>query len=93
MVAVLIESEKRGIDPDATLTEIREQIVPAVKSLPGFVSGTWLTANGYGRAVSLTLWETEPDSRALRERFGGGSNSMMTDSVVRAEVREIAATA
>jgi hypothetical protein len=92
MVAILIETDESGVDPGANLTEIREQVVPAFKGFPGFVSGTWLTGSGFGRAVSLTLWENEPDSQALRERFGAGPNSL-GGSVVRFEVREIAATA
>jgi hypothetical protein len=93
MVAVLIEIDVRGVDCDATLTEIREESVPAIKSLPGFESGTWLTGNGFGKALSLTLWDTEPHASAMVDRFGVGSNRLMSGSVVRFEVREVAATA
>jgi heme-degrading monooxygenase HmoA len=93
MVGVLIEIDIRGVGGDAALTELREQIVPAFKSLPGFESGTWLTANGGGKVLSLTLWDTEAHAQELIHQFGFGSNRFMSASVVRYEVHEVAATA
>jgi hypothetical protein len=93
MVAVLIEVDVRGVEPNAGLTALREQIVPGIKSLPGFQSGTWLTGNGAGKGLSLTLWDTETHAQAMVDRFGIGSNPAMSASVVRCEVREVAAAA
>jgi hypothetical protein len=93
MVAVLIEIDVRGVDRDATLTELREQSVPEIKSLPGFESGTWLMGGGFGKVVSLTLWDNQAHASALVDRFGVGSNRLIGGSVVRFEVHEVAATA
>jgi heme-degrading monooxygenase HmoA len=93
MVAVLVEADLRGVEPDAALTELREQIVPAFKSLPGFESGTWLRANGGEKSLSLTLWDTETHAQAMIHQFGMGSNHFMSAAIVRAEVHEVAATA
>jgi hypothetical protein len=94
MVGVLIEIDLRGVERDAALTELREQVVPVFKSLPGFESGTWLTGNGTGKGVSLTLWDTEPHAQAMMHQFGFGSNRYpLSASVVRADVHEVAATA
>ena len=41
MRAVLIEVNVSGVDRDAGLRGIREQLVPAISQMPGFRSGTW----------------------------------------------------
>ena len=93
MYAVLIEVEVSGVDRDQGLTALREQIVPAIKAMPGFQSGTWLTGNEDGKGLSLTLWETEANGEVMADRFGIGSNPAMSAMVARCEVREVAATA
>lgn len=40
MYAVLIEVDVSGVPREAGLRALREQIVPSVKQLPGFQSGT-----------------------------------------------------
>jgi hypothetical protein len=55
MYAVLIEVDVGGVDPEAGLRGLREQIVPAIRDLPGFQSGTWLPDDAEGRGLSLTL--------------------------------------
>jgi hypothetical protein len=93
MYAVLIEVDVGGVDRDVGLGALRDHIVPAIAQLPGFRSGTWLTGNDEGRGLSLTVWETEQDARAMADRFGPGSSPAASASVVRCEVREVAATA
>jgi hypothetical protein len=67
--------------------------VPAIKAMPGFQSGTWLTGGLDGKGLSLSVWDTEDNARAMEERFGPGSSPTASASVVRSEVREVAATA
>jgi hypothetical protein len=93
MVAVLIEVDVREVERDPGLTALRERIVPVIKSLPGFQSGTWLTGNEDGKGLSLTLWDSEAKAQTMVDRFGVGSNPVMSASVVRCEVREVAAAA
>ncbi len=93
MHAVLIEVDVRGVDPAAGLEALRGRIVPAIKQLPGFQSGTWLTGNEDGKGLSLTLWDTEANARTMAERFGIGSGPAMSASVARCELREVAITA
>jgi hypothetical protein len=93
MHAVLIELDVSGVDPDQGLTTLREQIVPAIKAMPGFQSGTWLPGNEDGKGLSFTVWDSEDDARGMAERFGPGSSPTANASVVRCEVREVAATA
>ena len=92
MYATLIEVDVAGVDREGGLKALREHVVPAVTLLPGFQSGTWLTGNEDGRGLSLTVWDTEASARTMAERFGGGGPATPA-SVVRCEVREVAATA
>jgi hypothetical protein len=94
MVALLVEVEEPGVERDAILTEIREQSVPAIKSVPGFESGTWVLDNGFGKWLALTLWDTAAHAQAVLHRLGDGSGRTVTGGViVRFETREVAATA
>jgi hypothetical protein len=73
MHAVLIEVDVSGVDPTQGLTALREQIVPAIKAMPGFQSGTWLPGNEDGKGLSFTLWDTrgkrQGHGRPLRDRI------------------------
>jgi hypothetical protein len=93
MHAVLIEVNVSEVDREAGLQGLREQIVPAISQLPGFHSGTWLTGNEKGSALSLTLWDTEANAQIMAERFGIGSSPQMSAMISRCDVREVAATA
>ena len=93
MHAVLIEVDVAGVDREQGISALREQIVPAIKSLPGFQSGTWLTGGTDAKGLSLTLWDSEENAHAMAERFGPGSSPTASASVTRCEVREVAATA
>lgn len=93
MHAVLIEVDVSGVDQDAGLAVLRERVVPAIKAMPGFQSGTWLPGNEEGKGLSLTLWESEEHARGMAEAFGPGSSPTANASVIRCEVREVAATA
>jgi hypothetical protein len=93
MYAVLIEVDVGGVEREVGLSALREHIVPAITQLPGFRSGTWLTGNDDGKGLSLTLWDSEHDAAAMVERFGPGSSPTARASVVRCEVREVAAIA
>jgi hypothetical protein len=93
MYAVLIEVDVGGIEQDAGLRALREQIVPVVRAMPGFVSGTWLPGNDDDKGLSFTVWDTEANALVMADRFGIGSNPAMTAMVSRCEVREVAATA
>jgi hypothetical protein len=93
MRAVLIEVNVEGVDAQAGLDGLRNQLVPAIKALPGFLSGTWLTGNEHGRGLSLTIWKTDEHAQAFADRFGPGASPQAGAAVERCELREVAATA
>ena len=93
MRAVLIEVNVEGVDEQAGLEGLRNHLLPAIRAMPGFVSGTWLTGNEQGHGLSLTIWETDEQAKTFADQFGPGSNPQAGASVERCEIRTIAATA
>lgn len=43
MHAALVEVSVVGVDRETGLAGLRNHLVPAISSMPGFTSGTWLT--------------------------------------------------
>ena len=93
MHAVLIEVDVTGVDPEQGLRALRDQIVPSIRQMAGFQSGTWLGGGPEGKGLSFTLWDSEANAQVMADRFGPGSSPTASASVVRCEVREVAATA
>jgi heme-degrading monooxygenase HmoA len=90
MKAVLIEVDVTGVETAEGVAALREQIVPAISAMPGFLSGTWLTGGADGRGLSLTVWDSTQHAQA----FGGIGASPAADAMVtRCELRDVAATA
>lgn len=62
MYAVLVKV-KLSDNPDPTI--LREQVVPRVKELPGFVAGYWTRGDGVGR--SIVVFDSEENAQAASE--------------------------
>ena len=94
MHAVPIEVDTSGqTDPEAGLKYLREQIVPGVSQAPGFKAGYWLRALEDARGTSLVLFDTEANAEAASQALSVGSSPAPGVTVVRREVREVAAAA
>jgi hypothetical protein len=77
MHAVVVNTrvEESAMDPEYKI--LREQIIPAVRQLPGFVGGYWL-APVTGIGLSVVFFESEDVARKNAETMGvkpGGSLS------------------
>ncbi|MGI8920592.1 MAG: hypothetical protein ACR2HD_02785 [Solirubrobacteraceae bacterium] len=70
-------------------TVLREQVVPRVSQMPGFVAGYWTRKDNSG--VSMVVYESEEDASGASERVP----SMLPDDVTLEsnEVREVVAHA
>jgi hypothetical protein len=55
MYAALVEVSVAGVDRDSGIAGLRNHLVPAIRSMPGFLSGTWLTGGGDETGLSLTV--------------------------------------
>jgi hypothetical protein len=63
MHAVLVKV-KLSDNPNPTV--LREQVVPRVKGLPGFVAGYWTRGDGVGR--SIVVFDSEENARAASDQ-------------------------
>jgi hypothetical protein len=72
---------------------LRESVVPAVSSAPGFVSAYWTRSDDRSNGLSMLVFESEDAARAVAERFRGGTIIPETVTVSRIEVREVVANA
>jgi hypothetical protein len=61
MWAVVITVEL--LDEEKALHALEHQVVPAVKAMDGFVSGTWIN-HGDGTGSSVALFQTEAQAGA-----------------------------
>jgi hypothetical protein len=93
MHAVLLEADTSGVDAAEGRKHLLEHIVPGVSQLPGFQSGTWLRPLEDGKGTSVVLFDTEENARAAAQGVQVGSNAAPGVTVLRSEVREVAAQA
>jgi hypothetical protein len=63
MHAVLVKV-KLSDNPDPTV--LRDQVVPRVKELPGFVAGYWTRGDGIGR--SMVIFDSEENAKAASDQ-------------------------
>jgi hypothetical protein len=94
MHAVLIEVDTSG-QPDRELgiKNLREEIVPRISQAPGFQAGYWLRPLENAKGTSLVVFDTEEHAEAASQALGVGSSPMPGVTIVRREVREVAASA
>jgi hypothetical protein len=76
-------------DPEASLKELQEEVVPRAKQAPGFVTGYWTRKDNTG--LSMIVFESEEEARAMSERMP----TMVPEhvSLQGVEIREVAAHA
>jgi len=67
MHARLVTSQFQLDKLEEAIQLYRESILPVVRQLPGFKGYTGLVDRSRGKAVALTLWESEADARASGE--------------------------
>lgn len=93
MHAVLTEVDTSGQpDPQVGLKGLQEQIVPSARQSPGFQAGYWLRPLEDGRGTSLAVYDTEQNAQAAARSLSVGSSPMPGVTVVRSEVRAVAAS-
>jgi heme-degrading monooxygenase HmoA len=91
--AALIEVDNSREDPDAGRRGLREELAPALKSMPGFQSALLLTAYDHGRGVAVIVFESEDAARLVASGFAKGQEIREGVVITRTDVLEVAATA
>ncbi len=56
-------------DDEASLKQLRDEVVPMVSQLPGFVSGHWVRLEGERAGTSVIVFESQENARSAKERF------------------------
>lgn len=94
MHAVLVEVDTSGqSDREVGLAFLREQVIPTVRQAPGFQAGYWLRPAEDAKGTSLVLFDTEENAQAASRDLEVGSSVAPGVTVVRRELREVAASA
>lgn len=76
-------------DEEGSVAALREQVVPRISQVPGFVAGYW-TRKGDG-GLSISVWESEDAANAMGEMVKSVAPEGVTVESV--EVREVVASA
>ena len=66
---VVAVSIGESADPQQVTTHLRENIVPAISQLPGFVAGYWVRLEGADQGRAVIVFESEDAAREARERI------------------------
>jgi len=76
-------------DYDKARRILHDDVLPTVSEIPGFVSGHWL-APVDGRGLSILIFETDGEARAMAEQMPAGRQLNDYVTVESVEVREVA---
>src|SRR3954464_7998514 len=91
--AARIEVDNSKEDPDAGRTGLREELAPALKAMPGFVTTLLLTAYERGRGVAVVVVEAREQDEQLRAGFSEGQQIREGVVITRTDVLEVSASA
>jgi hypothetical protein len=78
-------------DTETAEKNLREQVVPRIKQMPGFMTGYWTRSDGQG--LSIVIFDSEENARQASDQVQ--ANMPPGDAVTfeSAEVREVVAQA
>jgi hypothetical protein len=94
MHAVLVEVDTSGqSSPEEGLRFLREEIVPNVSKQPGFHAGYWLRPLENQQGTAVVLFDTHEHAEAASENLQVGAAAGPGVTVIRKELREVAASA
>lgn len=91
--AAVIEVDNSREDPEAGRKGLREELAPALKSLPGFVSTLLLTAYEHGRGIAVVVFESRDAAQAIAAGFAEGQEIREGVIITRTDVLEVSAAA
>jgi hypothetical protein len=76
-------------DYDRARKLLHDEVLPIVREIPGFVTGHWL-APVDGTGMSVVVFETEAEARALADQMPPGRQINDYVTVLTVEIREVA---
>lgn len=91
--AAVIEVDNSREDPEAGRVGLREELAPALKSMPGFVSTLLLTAYDHGRGIAVVVFDSRDGAELLTAGFTQGQEIRQGVVITRTDVLEVSASA
>lgn len=91
--AAVIEVDNSGEDPDEGRRGLREELLPALKAMPGFVSAVLLTAYDRGQGLAVVCFDTAEDAERLASGVTLGQELRAGVTVSNIRVFEVSASA
>jgi len=92
MFAVLVEVDNSGEDPEARARGLREELAPAMKQTPGFVSGIFASDED-GLGLMLVVYDSREHADAVAGRLAIGMSTRPGVTITRVQLAEVLATA
>ena len=90
--AAVIEVDNTGEDPDEGRRGLREELLPVLKAMPGFVSAALLTAYDQGRGLAVVSFDTAEDAARLASGVTLGQELRVGVTVLSTRVFEVSAS-
>lgn len=87
--AALIIVDNHAEDPEAGRRGLRDELLPALRSMPGFIDARLLTDYDRGRGVALVVFEARAQAETLAESVKPGMQIREGVTVVSSEVLEV----
>jgi hypothetical protein len=70
MHAVVVDVSISGdVDRQEVATQLREEIVPTISQLPGFVGGYWVRVEGGDQGRAVIVFDSEDAARGASEQI------------------------
>ena len=91
--AAVVEVDNSREDPGPGRRGLREELAPALRALPGFVSASLLTAYERGRGMAVIVFDSRLGAEALLAGLPEGREIRDGVVVTRTEVMEVTASA
>jgi hypothetical protein len=91
--AALIEVDNSREDPVAGRRGLREELLPALQSLPGFQSTLLLTAYENGRGVAVVVFDSREAAESITSGFQIGQEIREGVIITRTDTLEVSAAA
>lgn len=92
MYAVLVNVTIDAGKEDEAERSLNDQLLPMLKSSPGFVAGYWLAPEG-NTGWSIVVFDTEENARAVAPPIGSRPPGDVPVTIDQVEFREVIASA
>jgi hypothetical protein len=84
---------QEGTDPDFAQKMLEGEVVPLVKSQPGFQKGSWVRNVDGKTGIGMALFDTEANARAAGEAIRAQPRPAQAPQITSAGVYEVVAEA